>query len=370
MCPMRPSEADRQLLRLVAVLAAVYIAIQVFVLTWQAVAAVADVLLVFVVAWAVSYLLAPLVRRIDEATPLDRTLSVVVVYIGIGLFLFAAGALLVPSLTQQLSQLVADAPIYGDRAGEAVLAVQQTLVSWGFRVDLEQFYGELPQRVGAIAGAYAADILGVVSATATILFDLTLVLIIAFLMLIDGDQLWRRFIARLPRERRREAELFRASADRSFGGFIRGSLVMGAIYAVLTYIVLFIFDVPFAGVLAVVSGLTVIIPFFGPILAIIPVLAVAAVAAGSRLLGVFIAMVVLQQVILNVVGPRIMSRSIGIHPLFVFFALLLGAKLAGFWGVVLAMPIAGILNTFAHYAWDVSVGRPAAVETETAVQAS
>ncbi|HZP94732.1 MAG TPA: AI-2E family transporter [Candidatus Limnocylindria bacterium] len=365
---MHLTESDRQLLRVVAVLFAAFLAIQVFALVWQAVGAVADVLLVFIAAWAVSYLLAPLVRRIDDRTPLDRTLSVVAVYIVIAVLLAAAGALVVPPLSQQLSDMIARAPEYGDRAGQAVINAQNTLASAGVKVDLADLYGTLPQRVGAIAGAYAADILGVISATAGVLFNLTLVLIIAFLMLIDGDALWRRLLMRLPPSRRHEAEMFREAADRSFGGFIRGSLILGTIYAIATYIILTFFSVPFAGVLSVVSGLTMIIPFFGPIIAMVPVLGVTAVGAGDRLLWVFIALLVLQQIVLNVVGPRIMSRSIGIHPLFVFFALLLGARVAGFWGVVLAMPIAGILNVFAHYLWDVTIGRPG--ESEHLVEAS
>ena len=355
---MHLTQADRQLLRIVASLLAAFLAIEVFTLVWQAVGAVADVLLVFLAAWAVSYLLAPLVRRIDEATPLDRTFSVIVVYIFIALVLAIVGALIVPPLSQQLSDLIARAPEYGDRAGQAVIGMQATLASAGIRVDLTDLYGTLPQRIGLIAGAYAADILGVVSATAGVLFNLTLVLIIAFLMLIDGDPLWRRFLARLPLERRREAELFREAADRSFGGFIRGSLILGTIYGVATYVILAVFSVPFAAVLSVVSGLTMIIPFFGPIIAIVPVLAVVTVGAGDRLLWVFLATLILQQIVLNVIGPRIMSRSIGIHPLFVFFALLLGARVAGFWGVVLAMPLAGILNTFGRYIWDVTIARP------------
>ncbi len=359
---MRPTESDLQLLRIVGVLFAAYLAIQVFVLVWQFVGIVADVLLVFLAAWALSYLLAPLVRRIDERTPLDRTFAVIVVYIGIGIVLVAIGALVVPPLSQQLTDLITRAPEYGDRAGQAVLDAQTTLQNLGIKVDLTDLYGTLPARIGAIAGAYAADILGVVSATAGVLFNVTLVLIIAFLMLIDGDQLWRRFLVRLPRGRVHEAELFRESADRSFGGFIRGSLILGLLYALATFMVLAAFVVPFAGVLAVVSGLTMIIPFFGPIIAMVPVVAVAAVGAPDRFLWVFLAMLVLQQIVLNVIGPRIMSASIGIHPLFVFFALLLGARVAGFWGVVLAMPVAGILNTFAHYAWDITIGRPGAVD--------
>ena len=321
-------------------------------------------------AWAVAYLLAPLVRRIDERTPLDRTMSVILVYIGVGIVLVILTSIVVSPLSQQLADFGARAPEYGNLAAQAVVNAQATLHGVGLQVDLTEIYGTLPQRVGAIASSYAADILGVVSATAGAFFNLTLILIIGFILLNDGAGLWQRFILRLPAERRREAQLLRESADRSFGGFIRGSLLLGTIYGIATLVYLVLFSIPFSGVLAIVSGLTVIIPFFGPIIAMIPVLGVTAVAASDRLLWVFIATILLQQVALNVISPRIMSKSIGIHPIFVFFSLLLGAKIAGFWGVVLAMPVAGILNTLIQYAWDVATGRPAPQEPETGVDAS
>ncbi len=366
---MRLGDTDRQLLRIVAVLLAVYLGLAVFAQLWQAIGAIADVLLIFVAAWALSYLLSPLVSRVDDATPLDRTLSVVVVYIGLAIFVVAVLSLVIAPLSQQLADFSTRAPEFGALAAQAVLNAQTTLQNLGIKVDLAELYGTLPQRIGAIASAYAADILGVVSATAGALFNLTLILIIAFIMLIDGEAMWRRFLLRLPPERRREAELLRESTDRSFGGFLRGSLLLGAIYGIATFAYLVVFGVPFSGVLAIVSGLTVIIPFFGPIIAMIPVFGVTAVAAGDRLLPVVISTIVLQQVALNVISPRIMSKSIGIHPIFVFFSLLLGAKVAGFWGVVLAMPVAGILNTLLQYAYDLVAGRPAKDE-ELAVEAS
>jgi predicted PurR-regulated permease PerM len=366
---VRLTDNDRQLLRIVAVLLIVYLALQVFSEVWRAVATISDVLLVFVAAWAVAYLLSPLVRRVDERTPLDRTLSVVVVYVALGVIIVVGTSLVFAPLTQQLSDFVARAPEYSTLAAQAVLNAQTTLQNAGLKVDLTEVYGTLPQRVGAIAGSYAADILGVVSATAGAFFNLTLILIIAFIMLIDGDSLWRRFLLRLTPDRRREAELLRESADRSFGGFIRGSLILGTMYGIVTLAYLVIFGIPFAGVLAIVSGLTVIIPFFGPIIAMIPVLGVTAVTAPDRLLFVLIATVLLQQVALNVVSPRIMSKSIGIHPIFVFFSLLIGGKIAGFWGLVLAMPVAGILNTLIEYAYEVVADRPPK-ETDDLIEAS
>jgi predicted PurR-regulated permease PerM len=349
------------------VLAILYHAIQVFALGWVAVAQVADVIIIFVAAWALAYLLAPLVNRIDTQTPLNRTLSVVVVYIAIALVLVVIGLLVVPPLVAQLNDLVTRGPEYGERASQLAASIQAALERIGIRVDLAEFYGTLPRRLGDLAAAYAADILGVVSATAAVFFNVTLVLIIAFLMLNDGDTMWNRFTRALSPELASEAELLRQSADRSFGGFIRGSLILGVIYAIATLLILVPLGVPYAGVLALVSGLTMIIPFFGPIIAMIPVLAVTFLGAADRLLLVFILVLAVQQVLLNVVGPRIMSRSIGIHPMFVFLALLLGAKLAGFWGVFLAVPVAGIVNTFARYAYEVARGRRDRTQARTLI---
>jgi predicted PurR-regulated permease PerM len=365
---VRLSARERQLLQVLVVLAILYLAIQVFAFSWVAIAQIADVILIFLAAWALAYLLSPLVNRIDTGTPLNRTLSVVVVYIAIALVLVVIGLLVVPPLVAQLNDLVTRGPEYGDRATQLAAGLQAALERVGIRVDLTEFYGTLPQRFGDLASAYAKDILGVVSATAAVFFNVSLVLIIAFLMLNDGDTMWHRFTRALSPELASEAELLRQSADLSFGGFIRGSLILGLIYAVATLVILVPLGVPYAGVLSLVSGLTMIIPFFGPIIAMIPVLAVTFLGAADRLLLVFVLVLAVQQVLLNVVSPRIMSRSIGIHPIFIFLALLLGAKLAGFWGVFLAVPVAGIVNIFLRYSYELAAGRRTRVQAATLIE--
>jgi predicted PurR-regulated permease PerM len=351
------SPRERQLLTTLAVLLIILASFQILADLSAVLSRVADVVIIFIAAWALSFLLGPLVSRIDERTPLNRTLSVVVVYIGIAIVLAGTLALAVPGLVNQLNDLVTRAPEYGDRAAREVLALQQRLEGSGVSVNVTDLYSQIPAKLSAFAGSIATDALGFVSATATVLFNFTLVLIIAFLMLIDGDQLWRAFLRRLTPELQSEAELLRQSADRSFGGFIRGSLLLGVIYGAATLVILVMLGVPFAGVLAVVSGLAMLIPFFGPIIAEIPVLAVAVLGAPDVFLWVVVLTIALQQVVLNVIGPRIMSSAIGIHPIFVFLALLLGSRIAGFWGVFLAMPVAGIFNTFLRYVFQVAQGR-------------
>lgn len=367
---MNLSTRERQLITTLVVLLIVLATFQILADLSEVLSRVADVLIIFVAAWALSYLLSPLVTRIDQRTILNRALSVVVVYIGIAIVLAGTLALAVPGLVGQLNDLIVRAPEYGDRAAREVVALQLRLEQAGLPVNVTDLYGQVPAKISQIAGSIAGDALGFVSGIANVLFNFTLVLIIAFIMLIDGDQLWRRFITTLSPELRSEAELLRQSADRSFGGFIRGSLILGLIYGVATLLILVPLGVPFAGVLAVLSGLTMIIPFFGPIIAEIPVLAVTLLGAPDVFIWVLVLTIALQQVVLNVIGPRIMSSAIGIHPIFVFLALLLGSRIAGFWGVLLAMPVAGIINTFVRYTFQVMQGRRGRTEASSLIEES
>ena len=99
---MRLTEGYLRILRIVAVLLAMYLAIQVFALFWQTIGAIADVLLIFVVAWAIAYLLAPLVERIDMRTPLNRTLSVALVYVGLAVVLVVLTSIVIALVPMRL----------------------------------------------------------------------------------------------------------------------------------------------------------------------------------------------------------------------------------------------------------------------------
>jgi len=97
----------------------------------------------------------------------------------------------------------------------------------------------------------------------------------------------------------------------------------------------------------------------------VPIIAITLLGAPDKLLWVLGLTIVLQQITLNVLGPRIIGTAVGIHPIFVFLALLLGSRIAGFWGVLLAMPIAGIIATFVRYAYELAKGRRARTEAAT-----
>lgn len=365
---MKLSARERQILSVLGVLLIVYLTIETFARLSDAFIRIADVVIIFLAAWALAYLLNPLVNAIDQRTRLNRAGAVFLVYAAIGIVFTGIVVLVVPGLASQLRTIEERGPELAQNTAGAMKGLQEQLDRIGVPVNIANLVGTLPARLGDTAGTIAADALGFVSAVGTIIFNTTLVLIIAFLMLMDGESLWKRFTGALSKELRSEAELLHQSADRSFGGFVRGSLLLGLFYGVVTLIYLVVLGVPFAGVLALVAGLAVVIPFFGPIIAMLPVIAFTLLGAPDKLLWVLAITLVLQQVTLNMLGPRIIGTAVGIHPIFVFLALLLGSRIAGFWGVLLAMPIAGIIATFARYGYELAIGRRERTEAATLIE--
>jgi predicted PurR-regulated permease PerM len=346
---MELTQGEHRLLRALLVLGVAALVLWVGGVLAAMLERVANVVLLFVLAWAVAFLLAPSVTRLQARFRLSRVLAVAIVYVVLFLALILALAILVPVVTAQVAAFIQDAPASGERMAEQVRGLQRELDARGVQLDLTALYGSLPERAAVLLAERSADVLGIVGGVATAIGGAALMLILAFLMLVDGRRLWRGLLEILPPELAGEAELFRQSADRSFGGFLRVQLLLGLSYGLLTWLFLAIIQVPLATLLGVVSGLLMVIPFFGAFIALVLPLIVALPQGLVTTLVAFIGLVILQNVILNFVAPRLLAESMGIHPLFVFFALLLGAQIAGFWGLFLALPIAGILNVFFQY---------------------
>jgi len=140
--------------------------------------------------------------------------------------------------------------------------------------------------------------------------------------------------------------LWKRSQDK-IGKWMQGQLVLGCIVGILLYLGLVILGVPHALLLAVMAGLFELIPVFGQILAAIPGVAVG-FAAGGVTEGLLVAglYLVIQQFEAHLIYPVVVKKIVGIPPLLVILSLLIGLKLVGFLGVLLAVPIAGAIQEF------------------------
>jgi predicted PurR-regulated permease PerM len=179
--------------------------------------------------------------------------------------------------------------------------------------------------------------------------DLILVLVISFYMLIDGERVWRGLTSIFsPRIRDGLTQSLRRNLQR----FVTGQLLLGLFMAVTLTLAFWALRVPFFLLFAVFIGLMEIIPFVGATLGIATVVSVVAFIdwwLAVEVLGVAIA---LQQVKDNLIAPRIMGNLTGLSPVIIFVSLLVGAKVGGLLGVILAIPLTGVGKSLAEIVLD------------------
>jgi predicted PurR-regulated permease PerM len=144
-------------------------------------------------------------------------------------------------------------------------------------------------------------------------------------------------------------------AQQKIGLWMQGQLLLAVLMGVIVYILLIIFHIPHALVLGLVAALFEIIPVFGPTLAAVPAVAVAFATGGISLGFVVVAIYVIAQQFENhLIYPLVVTRVVGVPPLLVILALICGAKLAGFLGIILSVPIAATIQELAR---DIESGR-------------
>lgn len=356
--------------RLVNVLLVLLILIAILFLAqmlWQLLSAYADILTLFVLSWLVSFVLNPIVVQVSEhpiPAPLVRVVeplvgstralqmtnarlsrgaAVIIVYIGLLLVIVLGVALLVPGIVIQLSQLASHLPDYMARAPEMSKWVEGELAQLGVRVSIDQAVGNMLTGLQTLAGGIIQNALAIFTSALGVVTNLVLVLLLGFYMTLDGPRIERSLLTLAPAEFQDELRFFGQSVNRTFGGFVRGQVLQAFFIGIGTAIAMTLFGLDFVLVASLFASLFMLIPLVGPFLALVPPLLVALLEAPGLALWLLIALFVFQFIIGNVLMPRLLSEALGLHPLLVFAAILLGVKIGGFWGAFFGIPIAGVI---------------------------
>jgi predicted PurR-regulated permease PerM len=303
---------------------------------------VRDTLLLIYVAGLIAVGLSPLVDRLEQQrltrrVRLPRWAAILSVYLVlftvIGLFVM----LMVPPLAAQARDLYNAAPDYASR-------VQQWLIRQGV-LGQEITIGEAVRQGAPAAGTDAVGtVLSAIWGFVGGVFGIVTILIVAFYLLIEAENILRMMVRLFPRqERGRVRDAFRRAGEK-VSAWMAGQLLLGAIIGTTAAVGLWILGVPYFYVLALIAGIGELIPIVGPLLAAIPAVVVAFSVSPATALGVAVFFFLQQQVENHVLVPKVMSRQVGISPVLVIMALLIGGSLLGLVGAILAVPTAAILQ--------------------------
>jgi predicted PurR-regulated permease PerM len=300
-----------------------------------------DIILLFLLAWFLSFILDPAVDFLEQR--LRRGLATMTVYLGLGSVILAFAVVFTPRLITQFSRLSVEAPKIIDQIPTYIDHIEIFLAQYGLQVDLMGVLQPevIAQRIASISGTVVDDVLGLIMGIANVLANLLILLLLSFYMTLDGPRIIRRLLRVIPRQGRREMIMVMRSMDVSFGGFIRGQLVQALIFAAGTAIVAWIAGLENLAAISLLAGILMLIPLVGLPLSLVPPVVVALAHSPFAALWVGVLLLVFQQAVVNLLMPRIMGQMVGLHPLLIILALVLGFRIGGLWGGFFAIPVAG-----------------------------
>lgn len=278
-------------------------------------------------------------------------LAYIIIIVLIILLIYALAALLVGRLIFSLNL-----PEIYDQIVTSILAYQESINKWVGNFPSGVFVEQLDEVVQSIiqwitASLSAKFALSLISSVGISIFNFVIGVIVSIYLSIDKDffiRLWYKAMSLILSDKN---SLALDSTLKEVNGvtsrFMRGVLLDAFIVAMLSTVALMISGLEFAIFVGIFAGICNIIPYFGPIIGMIPAFIIGFLTDGvwQGVLAVIV-LLVIQQIDGNFIYPRVVGSSTGLHPLFVLLAVSIGGFYAGLLGMVLAVPIAGILQIF------------------------
>jgi predicted PurR-regulated permease PerM len=228
-----------------------------------------------------------------------------------------------------------------------VAPIQGWLDSIGLgQVDVAAQISAALENVDAIAAGLVTALQSIAVASIGAIGTMLIVFFLSIWMVLDHDPIMAFLFRLVPPTYAEEARLLQTSVARSFGGFLRGQALMGFVYFWVALGTSLAFGLPLAALTSVAAGLLQMIPFFGPFISWAPPVIVALLFVPDAVVPTAIVMFVGWFVVMNVLQPRIMQGAVGIHPIVVLAAVLIGSKIAGIPGAIFGIPVAAVISAF------------------------
>jgi predicted PurR-regulated permease PerM len=323
------------------------------------------VLLPYILGLVLAYLLFPLVNWLDRHMPkrlqnwhVARAIAILLTYLLVLIVVGGIIAFFVPLVIEQVNILIKNWPALAQRVedwgtqgwgwyNKAIDSLEQISPAWKDTIQdgLENLAAEI------IDGLQQGIVATVRTLSSTISFVIGLVVIPFWLFYIlhDESQVKEGVMGALPEQLRADVRCMARLTDDVLSAYIRGQLLLCVFVGGLATIALAIIGVPFALLLGLIAGILEALPYVGPILGAIPALVVALLSNPGSALWVAVAFFAIQQVENLVLAPRIAGSSVKLHPALVMVVLVIGNELAGFLGMLVAVPVTALIRDMFKY---------------------
>jgi len=327
---MTDRDFTRRLLQTVATVAATAILVAIL---WAA----REALLLVYISALIAMGFSPIVGVLERVRGVPRWLAILVIYAAIVAVLVLLGLMIIPPLVAQAATLWAKIPTYFNEFQTYLIKHKLML----HRVTLEEAVQSAPT---GTSGNAVGSVLVAISSLIGGIFGFITVLILSFYLLIEAQSMFDALIRVVPAGRRADVATASRQAVIKVSAWLRAQFVLSGVMGVFATIGLYLLGVPYFYVIALIAAIGETIPIVGPIIGGITAVAVAITVSPQLALMVGVYFLVLHQLEANVLVPKIMERRVGVSPVVVMVALLIGGALWGLVGAILAIPTAAIIS--------------------------
>jgi len=290
----------------------------------------------FIIAAFIAYLLHPMVQKMHELR-MPKALAILLIYVvffgGIGFAVYRLYPVIVHELHDLNDQLPQLMEMYSDLVYQ--LYEYTSFLPETVHDKMDSLLIQMENKVDRFIG----KIVGMLTKVVDMVVLLTVIPVLVFYFLKDFDKIKNYLKKWIPPHYQGDTDKLVKSIDHSLGNYLRGLFFITLFVIVSTFIVLHLLHIKYALLLAIIMGITNIIPYFGPIIGLVPVIFITITVSGKKVIIVIISFFVIQLIESNLLSPYIFGKSIHIHPIVIIFALLLGGEIGGVIGMVLAVPL-------------------------------
>lgn len=312
------------------------------------------VLTPFVLGIAIAYLLNPLVKRFSTKGLKRATSSAII----ITLFFIIVTTIIIlvaPIIAKESAELIEAMPSYLDK----LFALVQPYTVWfqenfgaGYIADAKTFLKENISKILSVSGGIAGSIAAGGQAVVGMVTTIVLTPLVAFYMMSEWPNITKWVEDLIPRQNEKVIKDILNKIDLKLSGFVRGQLTVAFLLGIIYAVALTIAGLNYGFLIGITAGFLSIIPMVGSTLGLLVSIAVAWFQAGELQYVLIIgAIFVVGQIVEgNVLSPKLLGDSVGLHPLWILFALMAGGSLFGILGMLLAVPVAAVVGVLVGFA--------------------
>lgn len=299
------------------------------------------IVLPFVIAGFITYLLHPIVEKLHEKG-LPRGLAIILIYViffgGIGFALYRG----IPVIIEQLKDLAENAPAFAEQYRGWINHLQSHTRAWpdGLQTKMNDGIDAFEKKMDTLLAMVVNILMNFLNSALIFM----IIPFIAFYMLKDFLLIKRAVWYITPKKWRKKGTLFLKDVDDSLGSYIRGQLLVCVIIGSISALLFWIFHLKYPLLLGLIVGATNVIPYFGPIIGAVPAVIIAATTSVKLVIITLVIVFGLQFLEGNILSPYIVGKSLHMHPLMIMVALTAGGEIGGILGLILAVPVLVVLK--------------------------